>query len=60
MCMKYSLKDLNSDSFFSYFTNTYICEVTITLRMCDGNLDFFKISVLLKFYIFPYELDLEQ
>ena len=35
--MKFSPEDLNLDSYPPHFTNTYTCEVTITLRVCGGS-----------------------
>lgn len=58
--MKLPSVDLNSDLYPSHPTNTYTCRMIIVPRVCDCCLDFSKRSVLLKFYIFPYELDLEQ
>ena len=34
--MKLFTKNLNSDPYPSNSTNTYICEVTITQRVCRG------------------------
>ena len=42
MCVKPPSGDLNSSPCSPYPTNTYICEVTITLRMCGGHSFLFR------------------
>ena len=34
--MKFFLGDLNLDFYLSHLINTYIYEITITLKMCDA------------------------
>ena len=53
MCAKFPPEDLNPGSYPPYPTNTYICEVLITLRVCGGEK---VIKILIVFFFFPFFL----
>ena len=47
MCAKLQLRNLNPIPFFLHPTRIYICEITITLKMCGG----FSYSLLWQYWI---------
>ena len=59
MCIKLPPGNLNPSHFFTHPTNTYTCEVTIVLKMCDGKKTKEVILILSLVYKLSYSIRLQ-